>query len=140
MCPRVAAVPMSSFPASGKLPNALGAPTLIGVGLALLIAASWWPGAPVVTAMSVITLGATIVTLARLRGTAALVPVMILHGTTYVGLYGLFIAATCRVASSASAGSVPCTVVLDVAASALPMGIALQRISTGLLQSIRPNQ
>ena len=114
--------------------------TYIGVGLAMLIVAVWWTGAPIVTAVAIVSLGATEATLTRFRNTTALLPITIVHGATYAGLYGLFVSATLQAAGTTSAASGPYAVVLDIAASVLPMGLAVQHISNGLLRPSRPRQ
>src|SRR5829696_1167542 len=76
--------------------------TYIGVGLAILVAGAWLPNAPFITAVAIISLGATEITLARFRDKAALLTVLILHGAAYTGLYGLFIGATFHTAAISS--------------------------------------
>jgi hypothetical protein len=104
------------------------APSLIGIGLATLIAGSFWPEAPVTTAMAMIALGTTDVTLARFSGRAALLPTTILHATTYASLYVMFLGATLHSASVSSAAGVGVWTGLDLAASLVVVVIALQRI------------
>ena len=101
------------------------------MGLVVLTAGPWWPHAPFVTAMAIITLGATEIMLARFRDSAALLPVAVLHGVAYTGLYGLFIGATLHT----SAAALSALAMLDLIASAFPMAIALKRISGALRQS-----
>jgi hypothetical protein len=108
------------------------APALIALGIGVLLASAWWPAAPVVTAMAVVTLGATEATSARFRGKSAMMPAMIVHGATYAGLYGLFIGATLH----ASTAGVGVWKLLDVAASFLPVALALLRILAGLRQHV----
>jgi hypothetical protein len=113
----------------------------IGVGLAILLAAMLCPGLPAVTGMALVALGTTQVTLARFRGTAAIVPVTFLHLATYGGLYALFVgatlhAATCRVdtahqfmALTIGGQSPPYALALiDIALSIVPIGLALQSV------------
>jgi hypothetical protein len=69
-------------------------PAWIGMGLGLLVANAWWPAVPVVTAMALVALGATAVTLERFRGTPRAYLVVGLSLPMYVGLYGLFLGAT----------------------------------------------
>jgi hypothetical protein len=103
----------------------------IGLGLVVLIAGPWWPHAPFVTAMAIISLGATEITLARFRDKAALLPVAVLHGVAYTGLYGLFIGATLHT----SVAAISALATLDLIASVFPMAIALKRISSSVKQS-----
>src|SRR5436190_6682292 len=86
-------VRLQSFQILSVSPVVHWAPSLIGIGLAVLVAAAWWPGAPVLTAMAVITLGASEATISRFRDRAESVTIMILHGATYTGLYILFVGA-----------------------------------------------
>jgi hypothetical protein len=76
----------------------------ISIGLAILLAAAWWPAIPEVTAMAIVTLGATGVTLARFRSTSALWPALVVHVTVYGTLYALFVGATLHAAGRADAG------------------------------------
>ena len=99
---------------------------LIGVGLAILLASNWIPALPVITALAVLALGATDATIARFNRSPALVPVLLLHATTYTALYGLFVGATFYAAVSVGQ-SIGAWHVLDIGASALFMAIALQR-------------
>ena len=90
--------------------------------------------------MAILSLGATNTTLDRFRGTPALRPVLLLHGATYAGLYGLFIGATLQAASAASTADLSPWTALDLAASSLPMAVALRRIVSGLRQSFEPDR
>ncbi len=99
---------------------------LIGAGLAILIAATWIPAVPVVTAFAILALGATEATLARFRSSPALVSIVLLHAATYAALYGLFIGATFHAAYS-TGNSLDACQALDLIASAFLMAIALQR-------------
>ena len=108
---------------------------LIGAGLAILLAVTWWPNAPILTAVALIALGATQITLARFHGTPAFVTVLVLHAATYVSLYALFVCATLHAATVSAASSMSGWTALDLAASALPMAIALKRISSSLRPS-----
>ena len=71
----------------------MSGPTLIAAGMSILLLAIWSPSLPAVTAMSLVALRATDVTLSRLRGTPALLPIILLHGITYGGLYATFLGA-----------------------------------------------
>lgn len=122
--------PHSRFSAS----RSSGGHWLIAVGLAILILAAWMPALPVVTAMAILTLGATDATLARFRGMAAMAPVM-LHAATYATLYALFVGATLHAANAASAAPLSGWTLFDLAASILPMGVAAQRIVGAVRQS-----
>jgi hypothetical protein len=101
---------------------------LVGIGLAILGIAPWWQIAPVVTAMSIITLGATEITLSRYRGTARLPQAAALHASTYAALYVLFVGAALNSASRAASSGFAAWTALDLAASVLPMTLAAKRI------------
>ncbi len=130
--------PVSQFPKHSCA--AFRAEAYVGVGLAMLIAAVCWPGAPIVTAVAIVSLGATEATLARFRNTTALLPITIVHGATYAGLYGLFVSATLHAAGTTPAAAGPYAAVLDIAASVFPMGLAVRHISSGLLRPSRPRR
>ena len=115
--------------------SAVLATTLIGIGLAMLIATPFWPAAPVVTAMAIITLGATEITLARFQGNASIVPLMILHGATYASLYVLFVGATLHSASVSSSAGIGLRTAFDLAASIVPVAIAVLRIFSHFRQA-----
>jgi hypothetical protein len=107
------------------------APVWICIGLAMLLAAPRWPALPEVTAMGLVALGATGVTLARFRGTPALLPVLAMHATVYGTLYVLFVGAAIHAATRGDAGpSLPAAV--DLVASAWPVAISLSLIANGL--------
>lgn len=116
------------------------APALIGIGLAVLVTAAWWPNALVLTAMAIITLGASDSTISRFRDTPSFVPLLLLHGTTYGALYVLFLGATLNAASSATSVRAPSWLMLDFAASAFPVSLAMRRIATAVRQSITPTR
>lgn len=88
------------------------------------------------TAMAIIALGATEVTVSRFRGSVAALPVVMLHGATYTLLYALFIGARLHGAEAASGTSVSGFAVFDLAASVMPMALALKCVSTYLRQSM----
>jgi hypothetical protein len=111
----------------------------IGLGLIVLIAGAWWPNAPFVTAAAIISLGATEITLARFRNKSALLPVAVLHGVAYTGLYGLFIGASLHTHAATPSASASGLATLDLIASTFPMAIALKRIWSSLWQS-NPSQ
>jgi|tagenome__1003787_1003787.scaffolds.fasta_scaffold20869862_2 hypothetical protein len=107
-------------------------PVLIGIGLLTLLIAAYWPGVPVVTAIAIIALGSTDVLAARLRNSMAALPILVLHGMTYLLLYSLFICARLHMPTAALVPRVNHVLIVDLAASAFPMGIALSRIFTCL--------
>jgi hypothetical protein len=101
----------------------------IGIGLAMLIAAMLWPGSPAVSAMAMVTLGATDVTLARFRRSATMLPILVFHAAVYGGLYAIFVCATLD-ASASRVGTVhqlDDIVGVDLALSIVPIGMAAER-------------
>jgi hypothetical protein len=111
-------------------------PVLIGIGLAILFAAAYCPSAPVVTAMAIIALGATDVMASRFSASTAALPIMFLHGMTYLLFYALFVGARLHVPTSAPTPNVNIPALLDLAASAFPMTVAVSRIWSCLRQSL----
>ena len=79
--------------------------------------------------MAIIAVGAMELTLARFRATPVLFPVLIVHGATYLGLYGLFIGATLHAASLSAAAGLSTWAVLDLAISVAPMAVVLRRFA-----------
>jgi hypothetical protein len=108
--------------------NAQLPPVQIGIGLAILLASVFWPSAPVVTAIAIIALGSTDVMVARFRGSVAALPILVLHGMTYVLLYSLFVGARLHVPTAAPSTGVNNLSMLDLAVSAFPMAAVLSRI------------
>jgi hypothetical protein len=104
---------------------ALWGPSLVALGLAVLILAPWWPAAPVVSAMALLTLGATGATLARFGGSPSLRPILVVHIVTYAGLYVLFIGATLHAATK-QGGGIGWQQAIDLSASLLPMIVAMR--------------
>jgi hypothetical protein len=103
-------------------------PALICIGLVILLAAAYSPSAPVVTAMAIIALGSTEVIVARFRNSTAALPFLVLHGITYLLLYSLFAGARLHLRTAASTPSLNALFMLDLAASAILMTVALSRI------------
>ena len=106
----------------------------IVAGLIALMAVVILPTMPAVTAFSILALGATNATLDRFRLSQAISGVLLLHTTTYVMLYALFIGATLHTATSTPFGPSGPLPALDLAASVLPMSYALKRIVAALRQ------
>src|SRR3954471_3028316 len=80
---------MSHLIASSKLLTASRhGGVYIGVGLAILILGDWWSHAPVLTAIALVSFGATDLTNERFRQSSAYFPVVLLHGLIYACLYG----------------------------------------------------
>ena len=110
----------------------MSGPTLIAAGMSILLLAIWSPSLPAVTAMSLVALGATDVTLSRFRGTPALLPIILLHAITYGGLYATFLGATLHAATQSSGAGVGIPTLLDLVASTIPAVAAVRRIAVGL--------
>lgn len=95
-------------------------PALIAVGLAVLLSATWWPAAPVVSAMALLALGATGATLARFGGSPSFPTILAVHVVVYAGLYVLFVGATLHAAATQH-GGVDWWRAVDLAVSVWPM-------------------
>ena len=123
------------YPWAKSLSVALRGEICIGLGLIILIAAVWWPGAPLVTAIAIVALGATDTVAFRFRASTSAVPIIVLHGITYALLYALIVGARLHMPAAAPPASVSGFVILDLIASTFPMALALKRISSFLRQS-----
>jgi hypothetical protein len=115
-----------------SMPKRISGTTLIAAGMTLLGLAMCWPNLPVITAMALVALGATEVTLARYSGTRMAAAVLLLHAATYGGLYALFIGATLAAAATSPAGGISISTVLDLSISTIPAAAALRRICVGI--------
>lgn len=107
-------------------------PLLIAVGLIILLAATWLPALPLVTAMALITLGATLVTIARFVGSIAFATVLLLHAATYAMLYGLFVAAALHTSFDGAQVQCNTSAIFDLALSTLPICIALRHFAAAV--------
>lgn len=105
-------------------------PLLIAIGLALLLASAWLPALPLITAMAILTLGATLATIDRFAGSRAFAAILLLHGATYALLYGLFIAATLHASFDGTHTPTGTATRIDLALSTLPILIAVRHIAT----------
>jgi hypothetical protein len=101
------------------------APTLIFVGLAILLASAWWTVLPVVTAMALVALGATGAAMRRSQGSRSSFAVVAAHFFVYLNLYFLFAGAVCHAAIQADGLTI--LIGLDLGLSVLPMAILVQR-------------
>ena len=128
------------YPWAKYLSGAVRGEIYIGLGLVIMIAAAWWPGAPLVTAIAIIAMGATDAMASRFRTSSTAVPVMVLHGMTYALLYALFVGARLHTHAAAPSAGLDGFVMFDLIASAFPMAIALKRISSFLWQSTLSRQ
>lgn len=104
-------------------------PLLIALGLAVLLASVWLPALPLVTAMAILTLGATLATIARFAGSRAFVSVLMLHSATYAMLYGLFVAAALHASLDGTRAPLETATRIDLVVSTLPILIAVRHIA-----------
>jgi hypothetical protein len=111
-------------PSDGAAQAAIWGPALIAVGLAILILAAWWPAAPIVSAMALLTLGATGATLARFGRSPSLRTILPFHIVVYAGLYVLFVGASQHAAATQTGGG-NLWRTIDLAASVGPMAVAV---------------
>ena len=122
--PEIAAVRGSALRLPTVPPLAAWAPFWIIVGLMILAVSSWWPSVPAVTAMSLVTLGATGVTITRLRGSSLLWPALIMHFATYGAIYVLFIGAALHAADTRLGPRLDAITIGDIIVSLVPMQVA----------------
>ena len=108
------------------------APTAMAFGVAWLLIGTLWPGTPIVTAMALVTLGATGALVARLRRSPHSLPVLAAHAFVYGGLYAIFVAAELHAANAASGPRLSWHVLVDVALSIVPMLAAANVMWTAL--------
>ncbi len=120
-----------AFP-TGPIREGLSGSTLIAAGVGILLLAIGLPGVPLVTAMSLVALGTTDVTLTRFRGAPVLVPALLLHTIVYGGLYSMFIGATLHAVTESSAEGLGLPTMVDLIASTIPAAAALRNIVLGL--------
>jgi hypothetical protein len=112
-----------------------GAAAIAG-GLAILTAAMLWPGVPVVTAVALVALGATSVTLGRFRRTAGIVPATFVHLAIYGGLYAIFLGASLDLAATRPTTTLEVALFVDIVISIVPLGLAVQRAWCDLVARI----
>ncbi len=111
---------LALFPAAG--------PFLIALGLSLLLASILFPAVPAVTAMAILTVGATEATLTRYRHSPVLPTLMLAHAAVYFSLYATFIGATLYVPAGLPGHTLSVRLALDLVASIPLMAIALRRV------------
>jgi hypothetical protein len=99
----------------------------IALGLAMLIVATWWPALPVVTAYAIIALGATLATIHRFGGAAALPVVAMMHLVVYGSLYFLFVGAVWHAATRGAQDELVSVHTIDFGFSAVVMAIVVRR-------------
>ena len=101
-------------------------PAWILLGLCVLLSAACWPAAPIVTGMAIVALGATCAMLARVRRSAAHLPLMLLHLAMYGSLWAIFVGAALHAAHARSGPRLEVLTVLDVVLSIVPMLTAVR--------------
>jgi hypothetical protein len=104
----------------------------IGVGLGVFILNAWSSAVPVVTAMSLVALGATTIAVERYRGKWLGEIVVVLNLVMYCGLYALFFGATLHRAASQVDHRLSVFAAIDLAASAFPLAVSLVRTCSAL--------
>jgi hypothetical protein len=104
----------------------------IGVGLGVLILNAWSSAVPVVTAMSLVALGATTITVERYRGKWLREVVVALNLAMYCGLYAIFFGATLHRAAAQVDHRLGVFAAIDLAASMCPMAVAFVRTCSAL--------
>lgn len=115
-------------------------PPLMIAGLAVLILVAAIPPVPAVTALSILTLGATNVTIDRFRNSPAIVHALLLHVATYASLYALFIGATLHMIAGSHGGSMGITEAADLAASIAVMAVSVRRVAVALRPHFEPQR
>jgi hypothetical protein len=103
------------------------ASAFIAIGLLVLIIASAWPQAPVVSAMALIALGATELSIERFLNKGTFAACLLVHCLTYGTLYTLFVCVELGKADISLAAPNP-VVAFDFLASLVPMTVAMRRI------------
>jgi hypothetical protein len=113
---------------------------LIALGLTALLASILLPAVPAVTAMAIVTLGATQAALTRFRHSPTLPTIMLFHAATYLSLYATFACAVLYTPATASTHALSLRTSFDLACSVLPMAIALQAVVCSLRLSAESRQ
>jgi hypothetical protein len=98
----------------------------LATGLAMLLVAALMPGMPTVSAMALVALGATMATIDRFRGTAALRASVAAHLFVYASLYFLFVGAVCHAAMAGPQNGLTFLQGLDFGISAMLMTLAVR--------------
>ena len=111
---------------------------LVSLGLTLLIASSFWARTPVITAIAIVTLGATDLTIQRFRRSTAYLGVIVLHAITYTGLYGTMVGARIHASASSPYPGMIAWLVADFTCSILPICLAARACLAALQESIVP--
>jgi hypothetical protein len=99
------------------------------------------PGLPVVSAMAMVALGATMATIDRFRGTAALRAGVSAHLFAYASLYFLFVGAVCHAAMAGPQNGLTFLQGLDFGASAVLMTLVVRRgVATLAQDNVSPRR
>jgi hypothetical protein len=122
----------SSFRAPFLNASPSAGPWFIAAGLSMLLACVLCPVIPAVTAMAIVTLGATLATLVRFRQSPAIATLMLLHAAVYLSLYVTFVCAVLYKPVEAYSHALSVFTALDLAASIVPIALALQAVGSAL--------
>jgi hypothetical protein len=112
-------------------------PCLIATGLLMLLMDTGFPLLPVVTAMAVIALGATIAAIARLDGSPYASPALAAHLFVYASLYLLFVGAVCHAAMAGGRGGLSLLQAGDLLISAAVMMLVVRTFLAALTRPTR---
>jgi hypothetical protein len=123
-----------SFPAGMR--SAIKGPECIGIGLAILMLNGLWPVVPVLSAMALVALGATSVTVRRLCTTRNAAFLVALNLLVYCGLYILFVGATLHLAFVVG-HQLGALAAIDLVLSAVPLGMAVNQTCSALGVRVR---
>jgi hypothetical protein len=101
-------------------------PTLIAVGLVMLLAAEYWSRIPVISGMALIAMGATVAIASRFRYSSALPALVTTQLFVYLILYMLFVGAVLNAVFAKSHGGMTLFQVVDLGLSIVPMTAAIR--------------
>jgi hypothetical protein len=108
------------------------APASIAIGLGVLLAGAAFTVVPVVTAMSLVALGANLEAIRRLRNAKSRSPFIAAHLFTYASLYLVFVGAVFHAAMAAGQDGLAFLQKLDLVVSVGPMALAVRKALTAL--------
>ena len=108
-------------------------PEWIGVGVAILLLNGLWPAVPVVTAMALVALGATAVTLKGFGDAPQGTLIVAFNLLVYCGLYAIFVGASLHQFSLRPDHRPGVLTLFDLATSVWPMAIVIQRSLSALV-------
>jgi len=129
---RIAQVRQQLFPLPFALKAEQAGPVLIAIGMLVFLTAAWWPAVPVIGAMSLVALGATLATIARFRGMAPLRGIVAIHLAVYLSMYALFLGAVLNVPTAELSLSIPFLQIADLAMSVLVMAFVVRLSLTAI--------